>query len=66
MLKAHNQYRRKHNTPDVTWSDSMAKQAQNWANQIAKRGKFQHSPAKSRKGLGENIASAKGNIGATN
>ena len=61
MLKAHNECRRKHNVQDVTWSDSMAKQAQDWANKIAKQGKLKHSPAKSRKGLGENIACANGN-----
>ena len=62
ILNAHNSCRKKHNTPPVTWSDNLAKGAQRWADQIARKGKFQHSPAKDRKNIGENIACAGGKV----
>lgn len=62
VLRAHNECRKKHNTSQVTWSNDLAGKAQKWANQIAKKGKFQHAPSKQRKGEGENIACAKGKL----
>ena len=60
-LKAHNDYRAKHQgTEDLKWSDSLAWEAQAWANQIASTGKPAHCPAKKRAGQGENLACAKG------
>src|SRR5262245_29902680 len=32
MLKAHNGYRGRHGTPALSWSDDLAKGAQDWAN----------------------------------
>lgn len=60
-LKAHNDYRAKHQgTGNLTWSDTLAWEAQAWANQIANTGKPSHCPAKKRAGQGENLACAKG------
>ena len=60
-LKAHNDYRAKHDgTGDLTWSDTLAWEAQAWANHIATTGKPAHCPAKKRAGQGENLACAKG------
>lgn len=47
ILDAHNQYRAKHCVAPLTWSPTVAAQAQNWANQCA----FQHSGSS----YGENI-----------
>eukprot|EP00111_Clytia_hemisphaerica_P009273 TCONS_00027232-protein len=60
VLDAHNSCRQKHGTPPLQWSDVLAQQAQSWADKIAKKGKFEHSPSKLRKGQGENIACAGG------
>jgi uncharacterized protein YkwD len=38
-LKGHNSIRAQHGAKDLTWSDSLASTAQNWANGC----KFQHS-----------------------
>lgn len=48
----HNYYRKIHQAPDVTWSDSLARDAQSWANYLAARNLFQHA---SRTGQGENL-----------
>ena len=54
-LDAHNKYRLRHHAPPLTWSDSMAKEAQAWANKIAKSGKLQHAAREDRKNDGENV-----------
>ena len=59
-LKAHNDCRKKHNVSPLEWSESLAANAQNWANKIAKEGKFAHAPSNQRKGEGENIFSCGG------
>ncbi|KAK3706764.1 hypothetical protein QZH41_004503 [Actinostola sp. cb2023] len=58
-LDAHNNYRGKHNVPALTWSNELAREAQVWAKNIAKKNKLMH--AKDRKsGEGENIFMSSG------
>ncbi len=52
ILNAHNSYRSQVGVPFLTWSDTLANEAQQWANYLAANGLFQHSGAK---GEGENI-----------
>jgi uncharacterized protein YkwD len=55
ILKIHNDERAAHSIPPLKWSDSLAAEAQTWAEHLATTGKFEHDtaifPAK-----GENIA----------
>jgi len=60
VLACHNKCRRRHNTQAAIWSDHLAGEAQKWANQLAKTGKFQHAHPNQRKGQGENIAYTQG------
>jgi Cysteine-rich secretory protein family len=54
ILTVHNQYRSDVNVPDLTWSDSLAQDAQQWADELAERGgDLQHS--ENRNGQGENL-----------
>lgn len=55
-LDAHNKYRAKHRVSPLTWSDEIAKEAQAWAEKLARAGKLQHASQAERKGYGENIA----------
>jgi uncharacterized protein YkwD len=50
ILDAHNSYRSQVGVPPLQWSDSLAASAQQWANQLAATGTFEHSSA------GENLA----------
>ena len=52
LLSAHNSYRSQVGSPPLTWSDTLASQAQEWANYLASNGLFQHSGAS---GEGENL-----------
>merc|ERR1719219_1296137 len=51
-LKKHNEYRALHGAPAMTLDAQACKQAQNWANHLAKTGKFSHSGVQ---GYGENL-----------
>lgn len=51
FLNAHNSYRSQVGVPPLTWSDTLAKQAQDWANHLSSNRKFEHS----RSGQGENL-----------
>merc|ERR1719315_825797 len=51
-LKKHNEYRALHGAPAMTLDAQACKQAQNWANHLAKTGKFSHSGVR---GYGENL-----------
>jgi uncharacterized protein YkwD len=42
MVNAHNQWRSKLGLPPLRWSDEVANYAQQWANQLASTGSFQH------------------------
>lgn len=51
-----NAYRNAHRAPDVTWSASLARAAQDWSDRMAKTGVFAHGDASERNGRGENLA----------
>ena len=53
ILNIHNQERAAVNVPALSWSSSLATNAQSWADQLLAEGKFEHSPDIS---YGENIA----------
>lgn len=53
ILKAHNNYRKKHGAPPLSWSAPAAKKAQQWANHLASIGRMQHG---NHEGMGQNIA----------
>ncbi|KAL8600846.1 hypothetical protein ACOMHN_056504 [Nucella lapillus] len=56
-IKAHNEYRKRHQAPPLSHSKELSAQAQKWADQLAATGSFQHSGATIRgEKLGENIA----------
>lgn len=52
ILNAHNSYRSQVGVPPLTWSDTLASHAQEWANYLSSNGLFQHSGAE---GEGENL-----------
>jgi Cysteine-rich secretory protein family len=56
ILDMHNQERAAVGVAPLTWSDSIAAGAQDWANSIASRGVLEHSPRQSRPNQGENLA----------
>jgi uncharacterized protein YkwD len=54
VLEAHNRYRQRHCAPPLTWSEELARVAQDWADQLKKRGcAFEHRPDDR---YGENLA----------
>ena len=55
-LDAHNKYRAKHQAPPLKWSEEIAKDAQAWAEKLARERRLQHASQSERKGTGENIA----------
>ena len=55
-LSMHNRYRRKHQAPDLRWNDDLARDAQAWAEKIARQNKLQHASSQQRNGDGENLA----------
>ncbi|WAK00388.1 CAP family protein [Methylobacter sp. YRD-M1] len=60
ILSAHNQYRRKHCAPALTWSPELARGAQAWANACTRnpenKDSFAHSdPTRSAEAYGENL-----------
>lgn len=52
ILNAHNQYRAEVGVPPLTWSDTLANHAQEWADYLASSGEFKHSQGT---GEGENL-----------
>jgi len=56
MLRSHNVYRIKHQAPPMTMSESVTRDAQAWADDIAARDVFEHAPWADRNGQGENLA----------
>ncbi|XP_048584635.1 cell wall protein PRY3 [Nematostella vectensis] len=54
-LEAHNSYRAQHGVPPLTWSPSLAMQAQRWADELASREELRHDDAISND-EGENLA----------
>lgn len=55
ILAAHNAERGLLKLPRLVWSDDLAAGAAVWADQMAKSGKYQHSPKATRKDQGENL-----------
>ena len=58
-LRAHNDYRKRHNVPPLTHSAELSAGAQKWADHLAENDLFEHSKNRKYKGddsLGENIA----------
>ncbi|MFW6365261.1 MAG: CAP family protein [Spirochaetota bacterium] len=54
-LAAHNKYRKELNIEPLTWNETLAEHAQQWADNLAKRRRMYHSSNDSRKGEGENL-----------
>lgn len=52
ILDAHNRYRAEVGVSPLSWSDDLANHAQDWANQLAASGTFEHSGTD---GEGENL-----------
>ena len=52
VLADHNKYRTELGIPNLTWSDTLANDAQSWANYLALNNKFEHSGVS---GQGENL-----------
>lgn len=57
MLAAHNEVRERAKVPPLTWSDSLAAVAQEWANHLLSQGQFYHRP---RPKFGENLLEING------
>ena len=57
ILAAHNIARSRAGVPPMTWSDSLAAFAQQWANSLVRSGKFVHRPES---GHGENLFEIRG------
>lgn len=55
-LRVHNQYRRLHQVPDLRWSSELARDAQAWAEKIARQNTLRHATSQERNGNGENLA----------
>ena len=55
QLDAHNEYRANHGVPPVRWCPDLAKQAQDWADQLVADLEITHSNKRERSGQGENI-----------
>lgn len=53
LLAAHNAERARYGFAPLTWSPQLAEQANSWAQDLARRGAFEHS--KDRQGAGENL-----------
>ncbi|NEP12944.1 MAG: hypothetical protein F6K14_22615 [Symploca sp. SIO2C1] len=58
ILNVHNKLREEVGVPPLRWSNQLASYAQDWANELSRRGESQlvHSPGNNRSGAGENIA----------
>jgi pathogenesis-related protein 1 len=53
LIAAHNDWRARYNTPPLAWDANLAAVAQNWADQMAASGNFDHRPDNQ---FGENIS----------
>ena len=54
-LKIHNKARIEFGVNEIEWSDDLSDQAQEWANNLAKKDKIYHSSSESRVNQGENL-----------
>lgn len=55
-LDAHNKYRVLHQVPELKWSRKLEKDAETWANQLAKEGRLKHDDTDD----GENVYAVMG------
>lgn len=55
LLETHNDARRDFGSKPLRWSDDLAADARAYAKVMARTGKFDHSPASTRRGVGENL-----------
>lgn len=55
-LDSHNKYRAMHGVPGMKWADDLAREAQAWAEKLARARTLQHSSKSERKNAGENLA----------
>lgn len=55
-LDSHNKYRAMHGVPAMKWADDLAREAQAWAEKLARARTLQHSSKSERKDAGENLA----------
>lgn len=53
---AHNKYRAMHGVPPLQWSDEIARDAERYAQKLAKQHTLRHSDRQERDGTGENLA----------
>lgn len=55
-LDTHNKFRSMHGVPPLKWADDLAKEAQAWAEKLARARTLQHSSKSERDNAGENLA----------
>lgn len=55
ILAAHNRERYSIGVPPLQWDPALAAEAEQWAQQLARTGKFEHSPDDPRRPEGENL-----------
>lgn len=55
LLDLHNRERERIGQPKLVWDPQLARHAKAWANRLAARGSFEHSPSRQRAGEGENL-----------
>ena len=55
LLEAHNSARDDVGVPRLAWSAELARDAQAWANHLARQGRMEHAGREARRGRGENL-----------
>jgi hypothetical protein len=55
ILDAHNDERERFDAPALVWDEALAVSARDWAEKLARSGRFEHSPPSERHQAGENL-----------
>ncbi len=55
LLEAHNEARDAVGVPRLAWSNRLAREAQEWAQELARQGRMVHADRSNRNGAGENL-----------
>lgn len=55
LLDAHNHERERFGTPRLEWSGKLSREAQAWAQRLAREGRMRHASPQERGGAGENL-----------